>query len=461
MDCGTISLESRHLDGTRHRNLHALYGLQSSKATHEALQSGERAFVLTRSTFPGTGRHAAHWTGDNQAQWGHMRRSIAGMLAMNMFGTPLVGGDVCGFYGDTEEQLCVRWTQLGALSPFARNHNALDRAPQEPARFSQKARDTMRAALLSRYALLPYWYTLFIRAHTNGGAVLLPVMHEFPDDEVTYDLDHQFLIGPALMAAPVVNEDATSATAYLPKADWYDFYTGELLHDGAQPGTWKKMDSPLFNDPAPPGAPVLMRGGHVLPQQAPALSTKAQYGSGYAYTVALRRPVASSCIAPGCLVAAGRLLADDGISLGTVSEKLVVDQEVEVWAHYADCWQLAFHSRNVGHRKIPEAAHSLDAVKVYGSPCGDGHAVSGDLPLRSRSLVSARGEFSSVVEVYLPSGTTIGEDFSMVYTCCGAKDLLLGRPQSDWVLMAGCLAVVLVLLRVSQRGRACPRAHEL
>jgi alpha-glucosidase (family GH31 glycosyl hydrolase) len=74
------------------------YEYLTEKAT-SGYDTDKRPFILTRSSFAGTGRFASHWLGDNFRDWSYMKHSVAGMMNMNMFGIPHVGADVCGFFG--------------------------------------------------------------------------------------------------------------------------------------------------------------------------------------------------------------------------------------------------------------------------------------------------------------------------------------------------------------------------
>lgn len=64
-------------------------------------QKGIRPFILTRSNSVGTGVYAAHWTGDNVANWRFLRLSISGNFLFQIFGIHMVGADICGFHLDT------------------------------------------------------------------------------------------------------------------------------------------------------------------------------------------------------------------------------------------------------------------------------------------------------------------------------------------------------------------------
>ncbi|KAK1330757.1 hypothetical protein QTO34_008695 [Cnephaeus nilssonii] len=278
----TICASSRQFLST-HYNLHNLYGLTEALASHRALVKvrGTRPFVISRSTFAGHGQYAGHWTGDVRSSWEQLSSSVPETLLFNLLGVPLVGADVCGFLGNTSEELCVRWTQLGAFYPFMRNHNDLHSLPQEPYRFSETAQQAMRKALGLRYALLPHLYTLFHGAHARGDTVARPLFLEFPEDPRTWPVDRQLLWGEALLITPVLEAGHVEVTGYFPAGTWYDLQTVPVEALGSLPppppaplkpaihseGQWVTLPAPLDT------INLHLRAGHIVPLQGPGLTT--------------------------------------------------------------------------------------------------------------------------------------------------------------------------------------------
>ncbi len=114
-------------------NLKPLNVFYENKITYEYFTlKDKRPFILSRSSFLGMGRYTSHWLGDNMSFWGNMTVSIAGIFNFQMFGFNLVGADICGLMYDVDDDLCARWTALGAFYPFSRNHNNYTSIDQEP-----------------------------------------------------------------------------------------------------------------------------------------------------------------------------------------------------------------------------------------------------------------------------------------------------------------------------------------
>ncbi|XP_026027463.1 lysosomal alpha-glucosidase isoform X2 [Astatotilapia calliptera] len=283
-----------------HYNMHSLYGLMEAKASASALKRivAKRPFVISRSTFPSQGMYSGHWLGDNRSQWKDLYTSIAGMLTFNLLGIPLVGADVCGFSEETQEELCVRWTQLGAFYPFTRNHNAISMKPQDPTAFSPLARTAMKEALLLRYSLFPVLYTLFHHAHVHGHTVARPIMFEFPKDVKAYGIDKQFMWGKSLLVTPVLDPGVVYVDGYFPEGLWYDYYTGDCV---TSKGEELQLNAPLDK------INLHLREGSIIPTQAPNLTLWVSTGQPLHLVSALSQDGSAS----------GDLFWDDGETIDT------------------------------------------------------------------------------------------------------------------------------------------------
>jgi alpha-glucosidase len=267
----TFPLDARHAgDGApdTHARYHNVYGMQMARSTFEGLRRlrpDERPFVLTRAGYAGVQRYSAVWTGDNVASWDHLRLSIPMLLNLGVSGVPLVGADVGGFSGNPSPELYARWLQAAALTPFLRSHSEAGSNPHEPYSYGDELTKVNRASVELRYRLLPYLYTLF-REHTETGApVMRPLWYEYPNDQRTYTVEDQYLVGRDLLVAPVVRESARKRGVYFPAGDdWVDWWTGKRYEGGRDAEVEAPLDRlPLFArvGSAVPTIPVIQHTG--------------------------------------------------------------------------------------------------------------------------------------------------------------------------------------------------------
>ncbi len=239
-----------------------LFALNMARATYEglqALQPDRRPFVLTRAGYAGIQRYATMWTGDNTATFESLALNIPMFASLGLSGESFVGADLPGFIGRGDGELLARSYEVGFLAPLCRNHAANEDYDHEPWRYGAAYEAIVRKYLKLRYRLLPFLYTTLEEAHRTGVPLFRPLLLNFQDDPSTLNLDDEFMIGEALLAAPALHARARARDVYLPGGRWYDFWTGAPLAGGRM----FAVELPLDH------LPLYVRGGSILPSTEP------------------------------------------------------------------------------------------------------------------------------------------------------------------------------------------------
>ncbi|MBR6200825.1 MAG: DUF5110 domain-containing protein [Spirochaetales bacterium] len=226
-----------------HDDVHNLYGFNMVRASADGLKRhshGNRYFLLSRSSYIGSHRYGAVWTGDNQSWWEHIIVHIKMIQSMNMCGFFFVGPDIPGFGCDADAELLVRWLQVGIFTPFLRNHAALFTRSQEPWAFDDEITGIARNAIRFRYAMMPYIYSEYHNCVKFAKPFITPLSFAFSDHRCK-SIEDQFMFGHSVMAAPVHSQNARGRSVTLPDCKWLAWratdYTSREMEVFA-PGTY-------------------------------------------------------------------------------------------------------------------------------------------------------------------------------------------------------------------------------
>ncbi|MFF9493236.1 glycoside hydrolase family 31 protein [Streptomyces flaveolus] len=257
----TLPRSARHrLEGRGgdHREAHNVYALCMARAGYEGLRElvpEERPFVLSRSGWAGMQRYGGAWTGEPASGWPGLRASLALVMGLGLCGVPYSGPDVGGSGRSPSPELYLRWFQLAAYLPLFRTYGDVRAGFPEPWEFGAEVLEHVRAALVERRRLLPYFVTLAHLARRTGAPWVRPLWWSAPEERALRDCEDAFLLGDCLLVAPVLDPGADGRAVQLPRGRWYDTVT-ERAYEG--PG------QVLVE--APPGRiPVFARAGAVVP----------------------------------------------------------------------------------------------------------------------------------------------------------------------------------------------------
>lgn len=236
-----------------------------------------RPWSLQRNGYPGIAQWGGWvWSGDTESSWKTLETQIAVGLNYAVSIGPYWGTDIGGFFPNAEltGELYARWFQFGAFNPLFRSHGVTWHTrlpwgwgdnnmgppegrvhPLESELNNPAIEPVVKKYDELRYQLLPYNYTLAWQAYKTGLPLMRPMWLHYPDDERCRTLADQFLWGRDMLIAPVYEKGATSRQVYLPKGEWYDWWT-EAKTAGAQTIT-RKVDLSVL--------PIYVRAGAIIP----------------------------------------------------------------------------------------------------------------------------------------------------------------------------------------------------
>lgn len=236
-----------------------IYPNMYAKGFYDGLkEAGEKEILsLVRCAWAGGQKYGAlTWSGDIHSSFRAMREQLQAGLNMGMAGIPWWTSDIGGFIGgDISDpyfkELLLRWFAWGAFCPVFRMHG--ERSPwyereqefinnvrqltsgqdNEVWSFGEENYEILKEYLFIRERLRPYIREVMREASESGAPVMRPMFFDFPEDKVCWETEDQYMFGPDLLVAPVMEMGMRSRSVYLPKGlKWTEAKSGKVYEGG-------------------------------------------------------------------------------------------------------------------------------------------------------------------------------------------------------------------------------------
>ncbi len=223
-------------------------------ASVNALATADRpdAMFFMRAAGTDSQRHnRLLWAGDQCVDFSRhdgIGTVITGALSAGLIGHAFHHSDIGGYtslFGLVRTpELIQRWTELACFTPVMRTHEG--NRPRDNLQIDQDA------AVLAHFVrftqlharLLPLFQHLADEAASTGLPVQRPLFLHHPDDRTTWDIQDQWLLGPDVLMAPVIEAGAVSRAVYLPAGEWVHGWSGRILPSG-----WHEITAPIGEPP--------------------------------------------------------------------------------------------------------------------------------------------------------------------------------------------------------------------
>ena len=224
--------------------------------------TGKRPLILSRFAEVGSHRYPLGFSGDTVISWKSLDFQPYFTANAANVGYTWWSHDIGGHQrGVRNDELYVRWVQLGEFSPIMRLHSTKDEfMGKEPWKYSFAAETAAVNALRERHALIPYIYSINRRTHTEGRALCEPMYYSYPNEKAAYEVPNQYFFGSELMVSPITKPAdkrtfLAPAKVWLPKGRWTDWYTGRIYEGERFVTMYRDMNA----------LPVLAKEGAIVP----------------------------------------------------------------------------------------------------------------------------------------------------------------------------------------------------
>ena len=234
-----------------HNHYPVLYNECVFKVLEKVRGKGE-ATLFARSAYASSQRFPLHWGGDCWSTLESMAESLRGGLSLSLCGFGFWSHDIGGFEGQGPAAVYKRWVAFGLLSSHSRLHGSS--TYRVPWNYDDDACDVLRFFTKLKCRLMPYLFGQAVVAHQEGVPIMRAMLLEFPGDPASDALDRQYMLGEALLVAPVFTEDGT-VDYYLPEGRWTHLLTGEVQTGGG----WQRARHGFLS------LPLFVRPGTILP----------------------------------------------------------------------------------------------------------------------------------------------------------------------------------------------------